>query len=330
MKEAVFYEVIGDSLVQCRLCPHRCRIADGKTGRCRVRKNVNGRLYSLNFGKITAINIDPIEKKPLYHFYPGSTILSVGTFGCNFRCGFCQNYEISQIAETGEKLLPEDLVKLAQRYKSQEMIGVAYTYSEPVVWYEYIEASAPLIKELGFKTVLVTNGFINKEPLKKILPFIDALNIDLKGITEEYYRDICQGSVTPVLEAIETSKAFGAHVEVTTLLVPGLNDAPEQIEELAKFLANLDRDIPLHFSRYFPRYKFNLPPTPVESLIRAREIARKYLNYVYLGNLPDASNDTFCPHCGALLIRRDYFGVDTPGLSGDTCRQCKNKVKIIL
>ncbi|GAV23861.1 AmmeMemoRadiSam system radical SAM enzyme [Carboxydothermus pertinax] len=330
MKEALFYETLGNFFVQCHLCPHQCRIANGKAGRCRVRKNIEGKLYSLNYGLVTAVNLDPIEKKPLYHFYPGSQILSLGTFGCNFQCGFCQNYEIAHLAINGDELLPEDLVKFTQRYQREGMIGVAYTYSEPAVWYEYIFASAPLLKKLGFKTVLVTNGFINKEPLEKLLPFIDALNIDLKGITEEYYHQVCQGSLTPVLEVIKTSVMYGVHVEITTLLVPGLNDTYEQIEELASFLANLNPDIPLHFSRYFPRYKFNLPPTPVESLMRAQKLARKYLNYVYLGNLPEIFNDTFCPNCGALLIRRNYFEVDTSGLLENTCRQCKNKVKVIL
>jgi len=327
--EAAFYEALADFFVQCYLCPHYCRIANGKLGRCRVRKNIAGKLYSLNYGLVTAVNIDPIEKKPLYHFYPGSSILSLGTFGCNFQCGFCQNFEISQNADTGEELLPAELVKIAERYHSQEMIGVAYTYSEPVVWYEYIAASAPLLKQLGFKTVLVTNGFINKEPLEKLLPFIDALNIDLKGMTKDYYRNYCRGSLEPVLEAIILTVAKKVHVEITTLLVPGLNDSPKEIKKLSQFLAKLSPDIPLHFSRYYPRYKFNLPATPAESLLRAQEIASQYLRYVYVGNLLGVNNNTYCPYCGATLIQRNSFEVDLTGIDGDTCRQCKNKVKII-
>jgi pyruvate formate lyase activating enzyme len=326
-KEALFYEKQGEN-VSCKLCPHSCIIKVGEHGKCNVRTNKAGSLYTMNYGEITSASRDPIEKKPLYHFKPGSNILSVGSFGCNFTCGFCQNHSISQGRARSEYIPPEKLVEMCKGL--EDNIGVAFTYNEPSIWYEYIYHSSKLLKEVfkDIKIVLVTNGYIKEEPLKVILPYIDAMNIDLKAFTNKYYKDICGGSVTPVMDTIKMS-AKSCHVEVTTLLVSGENDSSEEVSEIAGFISSLGKNIPLHLSRYFPNYKMENPATKVEVMLEDRDIAKKYLNYVYLGNVTGTDNSTYCPKCSYKLIERDGYQVRV-NISEGICPKCGYKINVIL
>ncbi|MGI6678284.1 MAG: AmmeMemoRadiSam system radical SAM enzyme [Dehalobacterium sp.] len=286
MKEALYYRILENNRILCELCPRNCVIKPGNRGFCRARENRDGVLFSLNYGKITALAVDPIEKKPLYHFFPGSKILSVGTFGCNFHCDFCQNWQIAHQSTTGEEMTPEALASLALEMASKGSIGVAYTYSEPLVWYEFVLAASQKVQEAGLKNVLVTNGYIQEEPFQKLLPYIDAFNIDVKGFTKEFYQKVVKGKLAPVLKSAEMAYQAGKHLEITTLLIPGLNDAPEEIEALVDWISlHLGPEVPLHFSRYFPQYRLNLAPTPIQTMYHAREIAEKTLKHIYLGNV---------------------------------------------
>jgi pyruvate formate lyase activating enzyme len=327
----MFYDKKGNGLVTCLVCPRQCTIREGKKGLCRVRENRGGSLYAPNYGQVTAAGLDPIEKKPLYHFYPGSYILSFGSHGCNLRCGFCQNWHIAHGDPPTRRLEPRQVVELAlmEKERGYPNIGVAYTYNEPFMWYEFIADTAPLVRQAGLKNVLVTNGYVNEKPLRELLPYIDAMNIDVKGFTEGYYLDQCGGKRAPVLRAVELA-CRECHVELTTLLVTDLNDSPEEIGGLVDWVAALDPDIPLHFSRYFPNYEFDLPPTPLKTLQRAREIALKKLSYVYIGNAPelDAGN-TACPACGELLINRSAYRTKPVGLDGKKCRRCGKEIPIV-
>jgi pyruvate formate lyase activating enzyme len=281
--KAKYYEKLNDK-IHCYLCPHNCVIENGHVGKCNVRLHEDGELFNLNYGEITSMSLDPIEKKPLYYFRPNTYILSAGSFGCNFTCSFCQNYNISQHRPESEYMPKEQLVETVLNVKDN--IGIAFTYNEPSIWYEYVYDCAKLLKETDENkaVVLVTNGFISEEPLKDLLPYVDAMNIDLKSFNNRYYRDICGGNLGPVLKTIELS-AKACHVEVTTLLVSGENDSLEEVEEIAKFLGNIDKNIPLHLSRYFPRYKMDNRPTDIEFMFKAESTAKKYLNRVGLGNI---------------------------------------------
>jgi pyruvate formate lyase activating enzyme len=281
--KAMYYEKLKDK-IHCYLCPHNCVIEDGHYGKCSVRLHEDGDLYNINYGEITSLSLDPIEKKPLYYFRPNTYILSAGSFGCNFTCSFCQNYSISQHKPESQFVSKEQLISAI--LTAEDNIGIAFTYNEPSIWYEYVYDCAKLLKETDESkaVVLVTNGYISEEPLKGLLPYVDAMNIDLKSFSNRYYRDICGGSLKPVLNTIEIA-AKSCHVEVTTLLVSGENDSLEEVEEIAKFLGNIDKDIPLHLSRYFPRYKMNTPPTDVDFMFQAEETAKKHLNRVGLGNI---------------------------------------------
>lgn len=272
-----------DGKVECRLCPHNCKLKENAVGICRARENVGGVLYTLNYGLISSIALDPVEKKPLYHFYPGTYILSVGTFGCNFKCSFCQNWEI---AHDDPDLYPATSIRLVEKAKELDnCIGLAFTYNEPLIWYEFVYDTCVLSKEAGLKNALVTNGFISEKPLRDLLPFVDAMNIDVKAFTEKYYKEICKGSLENVKRTVEIA-AKECHVEVTTLVLPGLNDAALEIGELSRWLASIDENIPLHLTRFFPNYKMtDLPPTPKKTLFRAKEEAEKYLKFVHLGNV---------------------------------------------
>ncbi|MEZ0537644.1 AmmeMemoRadiSam system radical SAM enzyme [Caldicellulosiruptoraceae bacterium PP1] len=281
MKEAKYYDVDNEK-VKCKLCPHMCLLPEGKFGICRTRQNINGKLYSLNYGYISSIAFDPIEKKPLYNFYPGSSILSIGTYGCSFRCLHCQNYEISQEKPNLFEVETNKLIEFAKN--DPKCIGIAFTYNEPTNWFEYVIDVSKQFKENGLKTVLVTNGYLNKEPLYELLNYIDAMNIDLKAFSNDFYRKICGGEIEPVKQFIEIS-AQKIHIEITTLIIPTLNDSIEEIEKLSSWLASIDDRIPLHLTRYFPRYKMDLPPTPKEKLLELQKIAKKYLTYVYIGNI---------------------------------------------
>jgi pyruvate formate lyase activating enzyme len=312
--------------VHCLLCPKDCIIRPGKLGYCRVRMNDEGTLYTLNYGECTACSVDPTEKKPLYHFFPGSTLLSLGTLGCNFGCGFCQNWHISHAKASTMHLPPEEAVKLAleAKSKSDRCIGIAYTYSEPLVWFEYVFDTAKLAKKKGLYNVLITNGYVNHDPLVEILPFIDAMNVDIKGFSDEFYKKVCAGKIGPVLETVRRAYDAKCHVEVTTLLVPGMNDDPHDIDDLVDWLANIDPNIPLHFSRYFPNYKFSIPPTPENVLVEARRRAQRKLRYVYLGNvLGPQGSDTYCPECREVVIKRRGMGIQGTFLDENNhCKHC--------
>jgi len=284
MKEALYYEKLGSKRVHCRLCPQECVISDGKRGSCGVRINKDGALYAETYGRMTSVALDPIEKKPLYRYHPGEYILSLGTKGCNLHCSFCQNWSISQDAPNVpvKDIQSRDVIKKALEAGS---FGIAYTYNEPFIWFEFVLETAKLARESGLENVLVTNGYVNMEPLEEMLPFIDAMNIDVKSIDDSFYRNVCNGKVAPVLEVIRRSSR-ACHVELTNLIIPTLNDSEENISRLVDWVCdNAGPDTPLHFSRYFPCYKLDIPPTPLATLKMAETIAKKKLKYVYLGNI---------------------------------------------
>ncbi|MBN1980350.1 MAG: AmmeMemoRadiSam system radical SAM enzyme [Chitinivibrionales bacterium] len=326
MKEALLYTTLNDKQVRCRLCPHQCIIADGKQGICLTRHNRGGILYATNYCRPVSIAVDPIEKKPLYHFYPGKTVFSAGPSGCTFKCSFCQNHEISQNYIEAPIMQPHEIV---DKIVESGSVGIAYTYSEPYTWFETILDIAPLVHERGFVNVLVSNGYFTPEGLEMLLPHIDAMNIDIKSMDPLFYRQICKGDLAPVLAACEAVKKH-CHLEITNLIIPGYNDTAAHIEKLVSFIeTNLGVDTPLHFSRYFPRFSMTIPPTPVHALQQAYEIAQKTLNHVYIGNL--ASNEerqnTYCPRCKTLLIRRiGYTVLETDSLmpAESKCWQCSN------
>jgi pyruvate formate lyase activating enzyme len=332
MQEALYYEKVG-SKIRCNLCPHRCLIDEAKSGICGVRTVRGGKLYADNYGQITAVHWDPVEKKPLYHYYPGQPILSLGTCGCNLFCSFCQNWTLARATAKAEAQItePADVLAMLQREGNpDQVVGVAYTYNEPLIWYEFVLDTARLVKEYGYRNVLVTNGYINPEPLSELLPSIDAMNIDVKGFSDLFYQKYCHGQREAVLNTVETA-VKQCHVEVTCLLIPSLNDQPAEQEALAAWLAGLDQDLVLHYSRYFPRYKLDLPPTGEDIMVNTIDIARKHLRYVYAGNidLPGAS-DTICPHCGNLLITRNGYRVKVVGLKQKSCNNCGTKINLVL
>lgn len=322
MHEAMFYQKLKNNVVQCDLCPNYCTISDGECGSCRSRKNISGVLFASNYARTVSINIDPIEKKPLYHYYPGSKILSLGANSCNLHCDFCQNYEISQFESPTSIVYPDELLDTILR---QNLKQVAFTYTEPITWYEYITDCAKLFKEHNIKIVMVTNGYINQSPLKQILPLVDAFNIDLKSFNDNFYNEICKGKLAPVIETvIEAAKS--CHLEITNLLIPELNDNLDDITSIVDFICNINPNIPLHFSRYFPRWLSHHQVTPDATLIDAYKIASKKLRYVYLGN----SNlykysQTICPICYALLISRENYHVDNH-MNYNQCFKCGNTI----
>lgn len=326
LHEGLFYRKEANDRVQCMLCPKFCNLAPEQKGFCRIRTNENGKLYTLNYGKISSYGLDPIEKKPLYHFMPGSKIFSLGTYGCNLGCGFCQNWSIAHGDPQTLDLSAEGTVDWVLQKGGEDNIGIAYTYSEPLMWYEFVLETAKIAKKRGLKNVLVTNGFINEEPLKELLPYINALNIDVKGFTLDYYHKICKGDLEPVLRSVELA-AKKCHVEITTLLVTGLNDSQQEIKDLGNWLKGVNKNIPLHLTRYFPNYKLDIKATPMETMLKAWQIAKEELDYVYLGNviIPEANN-TVCPNCGEILIKRDRYTTEILGLEEEKCKYCRNKV----
>lgn len=321
MREAMYQQKDKDDHVQCLLCPHHCNISLGNVGRCRARVNIDGTLYTKNYGKVISYAYDPIEKKPLYHFYPGSTIFSIGTFGCNFACDFCQNSELVYYNGEAQEISDEEIITLARQKKS---IGIAYTYNESTIWYEYVLHLAKLAHKVGLKNILVTNGYINPEPLGELLPYVDAMNIDLKSMEDRFYQKICRGSLEPVLHTIELGSQY-SHVEVTTLLIEGLNSSRSHIEAIAQKIASINTSIPLHISRYYPAYKMDLPPTSLDTLVQAVDISKKYLDYVYMGNVVGANQNTYCKVCGNTLIKRNY-NIDVIGMKDGKCNACQNEI----
>ncbi len=324
MQEAMYYETKEAATVKCRLCPKHCVIRDGQSGACRVRRNEGGRLFSLNYGRCSVCALDPLEKKPLYHFYPGRKILSLGTFGCNMSCRYCQNWTLSQREAATNELSPEEAVSLALRQREAGNIGLAYTYSEPVVWYEYVWDTARAAREAGLKNVVVSNGFISREPLKKWLEVVDAMNIDVKAFNKEFYRKLCGAELAPVLTCVETA-ARHCHVEITTLLIPGYNDELAEIESMARWLAGINPAIPLHLTRYHPDYQFAAPKTPLSTLRAAQETARKHLHYVYIGNVAGEDRHSRCPHCQTMLLDRSAEFLQSE--LGQECLHCGAKIQ---
>jgi pyruvate formate lyase activating enzyme len=313
LHEAAWYEKLANNLVHCQLCPNSCRLPEGQIGLCRARQNVGGTLYSLVYGQIASAHVDPIEKKPFFHVLPGSQAFSLATPGCNMRCLFCQNWEISQAfpweVETTAST-PEEVVAAALRSGAQ---SIAFTYSEPTIFYEYMLAIAKLAKAKGLKTLVVSNGYINPEPLKELLPFIDAYKVDFKAFDPKFYSSVTGGSRDPVLQTMKTIREHGVWLEIVNLLVPGQNDDEEQVRQLARWVKeNLGDEVPLHFTRFHPMHKLsNLPPTPIETVVRAREIAlAEGLKFVYAGNIPSAIGDsTTSPKTGQIVIERKGYYV---------------------
>lgn len=318
--------------VRCLACAHGCTVAEGRTGLCGVRRTVKGKLQSLVYGLPASVALDPIEKKPLYHFLPGSTALSLGTFGCNFSCAFCQNYELSQAREPDDALSrlpfldPEAVVQLALR---QGASSIACTYNEPTVWAEYALDIATVAREAGLRTLFVSNGFYSRELLDEALPLIDAYNIDLKSFSDDFYRRVCGGRLQPVLDAIRAIHDARAWEEITSLIIPGLNDSEQEVRAMAHFVASVDPAMPWHVSRFFPMYHMlDRPVTPAASIEKAVQIGHEEgLLHVYSGNLPghDQSGDTVCPQCGATVIERQ--GYEVTARTGLTCPNCGTRVK---
>lgn len=285
--ECAFYDKEEGGVCRCRLCPRHCRILPSQRGWCRTRWNDHGTLKALTYGLVTSAAMDPIEKKPLAYFHPGAVILSLGSWGCNMNCAFCQNFEISQKEPESRKVSPDDVLRLARALTAEGNIGVAWTYNEPALSFEFIRDTAPLIKEAGLVNVMVSNGFISKEALEALLPLIDAWNIDLKGWHPDFYKTICGAARNPVLETIQRAHEV-SHVELTNLVIPKENDDPQCFEDMVRWIGSLSPTIPLHITRFFPRWRMtNRPPTPVSTLVSLGEIARKYLNHVKIGNVSD-------------------------------------------
>ncbi len=330
LKEALWYEALGDSAeVTCLLCPRECVLGEGATGNCRARTAKKGKLYTLAYGNPCAVHLDPIEKKPLYHFLPGTTAFSIATAGCNMHCLNCQNWEISQSSpnETNNLDMPPSAV--VDSAKMQRAASIAYTYSEPVVFYEYTFDTAEIARKHGLKNVLVTAGYINRDPLRQLCKVTDGAHVDLKSFNEDFYRRVCRTSLKPVLETLRTMKEEGVWVEVTRLVIPTLSDDINDIREMAKWMvANLGADTPLHLLRFHPAHKLtNLPLTPAQTLKQAKDAAREAgLNYVYVGNLPgNESSDTICPACKKTVIVREGFLVVKNNLKNGVC-ECGKRI----
>jgi len=319
MKKAAFFEKKEKQKVQCQLCPHYCLLKNGEQGKCLVRQNVNGDLLSENYERISSVSIDPIEKKPLYHFHPGKDILSIGSVGCNLKCKFCQNYQISQTDVNHYPFLKshtsDEIVESALKHASN--IGIAYTYNEPIIWYEYVIETAKLAHENGLKNVLVSNGFINSAPLDELIKIFDAFSIDLKGFTEDFYRDFTDSKLEPVKEALIKLAKSGKHLEITNLVITGINDDEIIFNEMIDWIVeHCGKNTVLHISRYFPMFKIDHLPTSQSKLESLFTIAKKKLNFVYLGNIKtENGQNTHCPQCNQLLISRSGYDVQIENMN---------------
>ena len=328
MREAMFWSAETDGYVRCTLCPHRCRIAPGARGVCHVRENRDGVLYSLNYGRIVASNIDPIEKKPLYHYLPGSQSFSLSTAGCNMHCSHCQNASISQVDEDvpGEDIELRRIVAAAQR---SECRTVAYTYTEPTIYYETMLETATLAQEAGLDNIMISNGYMEAAPFEQLAPLLRAANIDLKAFDDKVYRRLCGARLQPVLESLQRFYAAGIWLEVTTLVIPGYNDDSAQLQELAGFIVReLGPEVPWHVSAFYPTYRLlDVPPTPVESIRRACEIgAEAGLHYVYGGNVAGVYENTLCPECSHVAVERRGYRIVKMELDAGKCSACGAKV----
>jgi len=342
MKKAILYKKLENNKVQCLACSHQCLIEDEKTGICGIRQNKGGELYLLVYGKPISVSIDPIEKKPLFHFLPGQKVFSLGTIGCNFGCDFCQNWEISQLPKTidniektgyemqHESWLPKAIVEHCQ---NSEIPMIAYTYNEPTIWTEYAYDIMKLAKEKGIKNVWVSNGFMSNQALELISPYLDAINIDLKSFSDDFYKKTCKAQIEPVKENIKKIWRKGIWIEITSLIIPGRNDSNQELKQIAEFLKNISPDLPWHISAFYPAYKMvDIPPTSQESLIKAYQIGKNAgLKYVYTGNIPNSDYEsTYCPKCNAKLITRQGMeAIKNLLINKNQCFQCKEKIPII-
>jgi pyruvate formate lyase activating enzyme len=326
MKEAMFYQKLEGNKVRCNLCHHRCVISEGKRGICQVRENRKGVLYSLVYGKVVASNVDSIEKKPLFHFYPGSIAYSIATVGCNFHCLHCQNWEISQVKSEifSKDIDPDSVVKNAINNGCQ---SIAFTYTEPTIFYEYAYDIAKVSHGKGLKNLFITNGYSSEEALKEISPYLDATNIDLKSMSDGFYNKVCGAKLQPVLDNIKLYHDLGIWIEMTTLIIPGYNDDSDELKHIAEFIINIDASIPWHVTGFYPAYKLNdVSSTSVETLRKAVEIGRKAgLEYVYQGNI-NQGEKTYCPECGKLLIKRESFSITVNNIKNGDCPFCKNHI----
>jgi pyruvate formate lyase activating enzyme len=329
MKEAIYYKKLKENLVRCQLCPHFCTLKENQFGKCKVRQNIKGKLISQNYERLISANPDFIQKKPFYHFLPGTLSYSIATVGCNLSCEHCQNFEISQanIFDFNVPLTtPEEVVKnaIATNCKS-----ISYTYTEPSIMYEFMLDTCKIARKNSLKNNIVSNGYINPGPLKELCKYIDAANIDLKAFNEKFYKEICSAKLKPVLYSLKILKENDIHLEITNLIIPTKNDNLQEIESMCKWIKdNLSKDVPLHFSRFFPYYKMlNLSPTSIKTLEKAKEIAKKYLNYVYIGNIQsENASNTFCPKCNKLIIKRTQLDLIENKLKQGRCFNCNEKI----
>ncbi len=328
MHEAMFYTPLADNRVRCFLCQHFCEVAEGRRGLCGVRENRAGFLYTLVYGQSISAGSDPIEKKPLFHLHPGSSSFSIATVGCNFKCRHCQNWEIAQYprmyegALPGKFLAPEAIVKQAQ---AADCASIAYTYTEPTIFFEYAYETSKLANQAGLKNVFVTNGYSSAEAVRAIAPFLDAANVDLKSFSEDFYHKICGAKLQPVLDTIRLYRELGIWLEVTTLIIPGYNDSEEELKAIADFIVNLSEEIPWHVSAFYPTYELrDAPRTSAKTLRRARQIGLDAgLRYVYEGNIPgEGGENTYCYGCGELLIERFGFSIRGNRIEQGRCRTC--------
>jgi len=333
VRVALFWHEIGEGKVECELCPHRCKLNEGKSGICGVRQNLGGKLHTIVYGLSSSFNDDPIEKKPLYNFYPGSKVMSFGTVGCNFRCLHCQNFTISQVKPDDRSLHSFSIKDIINLTKNNNCKGVAWTYNEPTIWYEFTLDGCRAAKSDGLYTVYVTNGYINEEPLRQIAPYLDAMNIDVKAGTDEFYKKVCKGERKHVLETCELAHKLGIHIELTYLVIPGFNDTEEEITKFADWVVNsLSPEVPVHYSRFHPDYKMtDLDGTPKETLEMAYNITKKAgCEFIYVGNVVHGEHEnTYCPRCSNLLIKRSGYSTRIVGLKGFHCNSCNKKLPIL-
>ena len=330
LREAMFYKNPNGQNVQCLLCPRECVISDGRRGFCRNRENQKGKLYTVVYGKPSVVDIGPIEKAPIYHFVPGHFRLCITCASCNLRCKHCQNWHLSQKSLEELNHYSYSPSEIVQQAKNQKLNSISFTYTEPTVYYEYLYDISSIAKQMGLRTSIVSNGYINREPLLKLLKVLDAVKIDLKGFSEEFYKEVCSATLKPVLESLITVKKENVWLEIVNLVIPSLNDDPKMIDEMCRWIkANLGVDTPLHFTRFFPNYKLtHLSPTPVSTLESAYKIAKKNgLRYVYVGNVPGhIYNSTFCPSCNRKLVYRTHFDVLEMNTMNGKCKFCNFRI----